>query len=346
MIRLRLLLALLCLSLYSVGLMSQKSYFAQYQIPDLMLSSGLTGSSDGKLRVQTTATLQEKNRLNSDEFRGGQISVDGNIRLTQRTELGLGAFVSHDDNGLSFHSNTYSLASAAIHQYLGGRGDGHHLLSLGLSGGMAHRYPSAAHVYGFYCGTGLEDRQGGGFTGLSDRIVSLRLSIGGVWKYQSSTRFRTELGVSAINVNRPDVPFPSGDGTYLREDRLVLVFGLLEFSLGQSLSLIPSFRYTRVDQDQFQMGLSPRYYFGEGYRFVQLGLLVKRGVELGPTHGQSPKTTWIGAANLQVDYDWISVAYYGGYNNNYFSVDRVVRYSHELSITYRLGEKRIAGSNL
>jgi len=337
--RLSLTLILLTLLMASSILFAQDSYFTQFDTSPAVTSPALTGNFDGKLRVNTNYRTQWglDNLSRVTNFRTYALSTDTKFNLGPKTQLGVGLSYLHDlpTGSLDFERSYYQL-NTAIHQSIGNAASYNNILSLGISTGLGvHRMKAAGQIW-----SSQHEGNGGngGIPGVDPEVVSslndkasfANFSLGGLWTLKKNeTHFSSQVGFTVHGFNGRKSSFV--EGSEVTSHPMFISFVLVEVPLAERASLIPTLHFVKQGgHEQLLYGVSPRYYFGEKSRFVQLGIF-------GKTRRNYPTFDYrffdISSTTLRIDMGSVALGF--TYEQFFFN-DLGFEPALEFSLGYRL----------
>ena len=319
---------------------AQDIHFSQFPTAYTHLNPAMTGVFEGNLRATTNYRRQWQSV--TADYRTMMISVDANIaQVGKNHSIGIGGSLFRDVAGdLDFSTNAYQFSVSSL---LALNEDQNEILAVGFQAGQTWNYYDPTKVIT------LED-ESILFEGHNNLQKHLDLSAGLLYYKEYADNQFIYGGVSGYHLNRPIVSFFDPENSdYRRFRRWVAHFGG-NFSLPNSISLIPSL---------LLMAQGP-------YRQFTLGSFVNPPLRL--QHAKNVPSLMLGAwlrtltLEQQLDWDAFIVAfrldYYDlqitfTYDINISSLRTAsdFRGGPELSIQYIFGNlkphgRRIAGETI
>jgi len=265
---------------------AQDLHFSQFNRTPLLINPAQAGNFDGKVRAAAGYRNQWSQLLGGDGYNAYFISIDSRIveRKSGVFSLGLTGFT--DVAGELRYGSKQLNISAAYLLKVGGSGEQHHGISMGMEFGVAERsvdlsetrWPSQQDGNGGWDPT-IEVELPEGFN--SD-FNNADINFGIRWQSIFGRRKSVFLGFAGHHLNRPAVSFFTLSSETM--DVRTTIHGGGEASFGQTWSLMPMFMYfTQGNNTLMTLGASVRKYFDkdDAYtRSVQLGIFPRYGKNL------------------------------------------------------------------
>jgi len=213
------------LLLAGLPLRGQDIHFSQMEATPTLLNPAYTGFYDGNGRFGMMYRNQWASV--STPFQTLSLTAEMNLwrspRNTQALSIGLNAFA---DRAGSLHYGTSSAhLSLAYYTVIGNKGQ--NILSFGLEGGYGLSGYDLSRA----------DMQDGSEAYLRQQVSFPLLAAGVAWYSQPTADIAMKIGLSARNINRPNISYMGLDDTRL--ERRYSLFARAEFHTDHIFSLLP-----------------------------------------------------------------------------------------------------------
>lgn len=293
---------------------AQDIHFSMLDLDPLLFNPAYSGFFDGVGRFGVIY----RNQWASVSTPFQTISATAELSLTRSKRnhngLSIGAWVSNDRAG---QLNYGSTSASAILSYFQALGDGEHLVSLGVEGGVGQ------------VGFNVEDIDlaDGTESFVREKALYPTLGVGAAWFWQIHDELYTKAGLSVRNINEPDISYLGLSDTRL--SRRWNAYARAEWRFHPQWSVLPVVGFQMQKEfSELVYGADLKWYFNErprNYLAFSAGLLGRHGDAL--------------SVNLAVE--WTAWIFGLSYDAN---LSTLAEASHtlgafEIGVIYKIGKK-------
>ena len=233
-----------------VRLLAQDQHFSMLDLDPLLFNPAYSGFFDGTGRYGVVYRNQWATV--SAPFQTLSATAEFSLDRSTRNRNGLsgGLWLTADRAGTLNYGTT---SASAILSYFQGLGNGNHIVSIGLEGGIGQ---AGFNEDNMQMGDGNE-------TFRRTRALYPTLGAGAAWFWQLSDEVYTKLGLSVRNINEPDITYldMSQDSRLSRRYNL---YARAEWRMAPQWSLLPVAGYQRQRGfNELVYGCDVRWYVRE-----------------------------------------------------------------------------------
>lgn len=230
---------------------AQDIHFSQVDADPMLLNPAYAGFYEGAGRFGMTYRTQ----WGSVSIPYRTIALTGEVALwrspSRRSGVSIGMSMFADQAGTLSYGNTSGHLSAAFYTAI--NRDENSFLSFGIDGGYG--------ISGFNAADAEMEDPSESFP-LQQTTYPL-LAVGAAWYWQPSSNLHTKLGISARNINRPNISYLRLDDVYL--ERRYSLFARAEYRRWQSISILPVTMFqTQGQHKEWIYGADLKWYIEEG----------------------------------------------------------------------------------